>query len=183
MGRLVQGKGTVAVTLFDAAITEHAEKFHAFKNTMEALYPGIRVQEPLEDHDVEEVAYNHCRKLIDEHRDLVGIYVTTEASMPVIRAARDAKALDRLTIVTTDLFPGLVQEIRGGAVTATIYQRPRTQGRMAFRVLYEYLVENEYPQQNVTLAPHLVMRGNLEFFLQRVSGSTGNGARARSKRT
>jgi LacI family transcriptional regulator len=183
MGRLVQGKGTVAVTLFDAAITEHAEKFHAFKNTMEALYPGIRVQEPLEDHDVEEVAYDHCRKLIDEHRDLVGIYVTTEASMPVIRAARDAKALDRLTIVTTDLFPGLVQEIRGGAVTATIYQRPRTQGRMAFRVLYEYLVENEYPQQNVTLAPHLVMRGNLEFFLQRVSGSTGNGARARSKRT
>jgi LacI family transcriptional regulator len=174
MGRLVRGKGTVAVTLFDAAITEHAEKFNAFRDTMQNLYPGIRVQDPIEDHDDEEVAYDHCRKLIGDHPELVGIYVTTEASMPVIKAARDAKALDRLTIVATDLFPGLVKEIRTGAVTATIYQRPRTQGRMAFRVLYEYLIENEHPEQNVTLAPHLVMRGNLEFFLQRVSVESGS---------
>lgn len=169
MGRLVQGQGTVAVTLFDAGITEHAEKFEAFKSTMKSLYPAIRVHEPIEDHDLDEVAYKECRKLIRENPGLVGIYVTTEASTPVISAVRDAGLIGKLTIVTTDLFPALVNEIRAGAVTATIYQRPRTQGRMAFRVLHEFLIEGEYPAQNVTFAPHLVMRGNLEFFLQRVS--------------
>ncbi len=172
MGRLVQGKGTVGVTLFDAEITEHAEKFNAFKTTMSSLYPGIRVQDPIEDHDLNEVAYDECRKLIASNPDLVGIYVTTEASTPVIQAVRDAGLIGKLTIVTTDLFPTLVKEIRNGSVTATIYQRPRTQGRMAFRVLYEYLVEGTYPEQNLTFAPHLVMRGNLEFFLQRVSVET-----------
>jgi hypothetical protein len=54
-------------------------------------------------------------------------------------------------------------------VAATIYQRPRTQGRMAFRVLHEFLVEGECPSFQSTLAPHLVMRGNLDFFLQRQS--------------
>lgn len=169
MGRLVQGQGTVAVTLFDADITEHAEKFAAFKSTIQSLYPAIRVHEPLEDHDLDEVAYERCRQLIAENPDLVGIYVTTEASTPVINAVRDAGLIGKLTIVATDLFPALVKEIRAGSVTATIYQRPRTQGRMAFRVLHEFLIEGEYPAQNVTFAPHLVMRGNLEFFLQRVS--------------
>jgi len=50
-------------------------------------------------------------------------------------------------------------------VVATIYQRPRTQGRMAFRKLHEFLAEGASSHQ-VTLAPHLVMRGNLDFFLK-----------------
>jgi ABC-type xylose transport system permease subunit len=37
---------------------------------------------------------------------------------------------------------------------------------MAFRVSHEFLVEGECPSFQVTLAPHLVMRGNLDFFLQ-----------------
>ena len=56
-------------------------------------------------------------------------------------AARDANLLDRLTIITTDLFPDLVPHIRSGAVAATIYQRPRAQGQMAFRMLHEFLAE------------------------------------------
>ena len=59
--------------------------------------------------------------------------------------------------------------IRAGSVLASIYQRAYTQGRMAFRVLYEFLVEGSCPAYQVTLAPHLVMRANLDFFLQRQS--------------
>jgi hypothetical protein len=46
-----------------------------------------------------------------------------------------------------------------------MYQRLRTQGRLAFRKLHEFLAEGASSHQ-VTLAPHLVMRGNLEFFLK-----------------
>jgi LacI family transcriptional regulator len=93
--------------------------------------------------------------------------VTTEASIPVLNAARDANLLERLTIITTDLFPDLVPHIRSGAVAATIYQRPRAQGQMAFRMLHEFLAESESRSQQVALAPHRVMRGNLDFFLHR----------------
>ena len=181
MGRFLHDSGQVAVTLSDLGISEHAEKFSGFEKTLRKFYPKIRVLEPLEDHDIEPEAYEKCRKLLEANPDLTGIYVTTEASIPVLKAARDAGRLDQLTIITTDLFSGLVPHIRSGAVSATIYQRPRTQGRMAFRVLHEFLADGACPSHQVTLAPHLVMRGNLDFFLERQSGES-NGTRRKAAR-
>src|SRR5437762_2949307 len=106
MGRFLNRKGKVAVTLSALAVTEHAEKLAAFEKTLKSLHSDISLVDPIEDHDVESEAYDKCRKLFAAHPDLAGIYVTTEASMPVVEAARDAQLLDRLTIIATDLFPG-----------------------------------------------------------------------------
>jgi LacI family transcriptional regulator, galactose operon repressor len=167
MGRFLRGTGKVALTMSELAITEHAEKHRAFESTLRSLYPQMKLQEVIEDHDIESEAYDKCSKLFAAHPDLAGMYITTEASIPVLGAARDAGMLHKMSIITTDLFPALVQEIRAGGVEATIYQRPRTQGRMAFRILHESLLESPTSAHQVTLAPHLVMRGNLDFFLQR----------------
>jgi LacI family transcriptional regulator len=168
MGRFVGPReGAIAITVFDMAITEHAEKYAAFESTVRSLYPNLQVLPPVEDHGTEAEAYRQCRKLFDERRDLVGVYVTTEASIPVLKAARDVNLLQDLTIITTDLFPDLVPQIRSGAVAATIYQRPRAQGEMAFKMLHKFLIENRTSPDQLALAPHLVMRGNLDFFLGR----------------
>lgn len=169
LGKLLQGRGKVAVTLSDLDIQEHAEKCLAFRETLQKFYPGMQVIETIEEHDIEAEAYNKCRQLFATHPDLAGIYVTTEASIPVIEAARDAGVLSGLAMITTDLFPALVDRIRQCEVLATIDQRPFTQGRLAFRVLHQFLVEGTCPRCEVTLAPHLVMRGNLDYFLQHQS--------------
>ena len=170
MGRFLGEKtGSVAITVFDMAITEHAEKYSAFESTLQSFYPHLRLLKPIEDHDVDKEAYRKCRKLFEENPDLAGLYVTTEASIPVLRAACDARVLERLTIITTDLFPDLVPYLQSGAVVATIYQRPRAQGQMALRMLHEFLAEGGRRSHQVALAPYLVMRGNLDFFLNRQS--------------
>jgi len=170
MGRFLGSReGSIAVTVFDMAITEHAEKYAAFENTLRSFYPKLHALKPIEDHDMEAEAYSKCRDLFEKCPDLCGVYVTTEASIPVLNAARDAKVLERLTIITTDLFPDLVPQIRSSAVAATIYQRPRAQGQIAFRMLHEFLAEGANRSHQVALAPHLVMRGNLDFFLQRLT--------------
>lgn len=166
-GRFCAGKGKVAATLSALSINEHAEKIRAFQSTLVSIHPQMRFIETVEDHDIESEAYDKCRKLFASHPDLSAIYVTTEASMPVLAAARDASLLGRISIITTDLFPKLVDELRAGNVAATIYQRPRTQGRFAFQVLYDYLIEGRCGNPQVTLTPQLVMRGNLEYFLAR----------------
>lgn len=170
MGRFTAGReGDIAITLFDTAITEHAEKYAAFETTLRSFYPNLHLLKPIEDHGVGEEAYGKCVKLFSKYPKLCGIYVTTEASLPVLKAARDANVLSRLTIITTDLFPELVPEIRSGTVAATIYQRPRDQGRMAFQMVHEFLAGGGARSHQVTLAPHLVMRGNLDFFLSQQS--------------
>jgi LacI family transcriptional regulator len=166
-GRFCSGKGKVAATLSALSINEHAEKIRAFRSTLASVHPQMKFIETIEDHDIESEAYDKCRNLFASHPDLSAIYITTEASMPVITAARDAGMLGRISIIATDLFPRLVDEIRAGNVAATIYQRPRTQGRFAFQVLYDYLIEGRCGNPQVTLTPQLVMRGNLEYFLAR----------------
>lgn len=94
--------------------------------------------------------------------------------MPVIQAAKDARLLDRLTIIATDLFPALIEQIRAGKVSATIHQRPHMQGRLALRILQEFLVHGRYPASPVTLVPHLVMAGNLDFFLEKQASEGSN---------
>ncbi len=125
MGRFLNRKGKVAVTLSALDITEHNEKLTAFQKTLSSLHPEM------------------------------------------VEAAKDAQLLDRLTIIATDLFPALISQIRAGKVAATIYQRPHTQGRLAFRVLQEFLVHGRCPAFRVKLAPHLIMLGNLDFFLEK----------------
>jgi LacI family transcriptional regulator len=176
MGRFLgERKGAIAVTVFNMAITEHAEKYAAFESTSRSLYPNLQILKPIEDNGDEEEAYKKSRKLFKEGSNLVGVYVTTEASIPVLKAAHDTKLLPGLTIITTDLFPDLVSQIRSGAVAATIYQRPRAQGQLAFRMLHQFLVERTTnPSDQVALAPHLVMRGNLDFFLRRQSQEVGS---------
>jgi LacI family transcriptional regulator len=169
LGRILRGKGKVAVTMAYSAISEHAEKSKAFTETLRKYHPEMVVVESIEEHGVESEAYEKGLALFNAHPDLAGIYVTTEASIPILNAARDSGILPRLSVVTTDLFPALVSQIREGHVIGTIDQRPFTQGRLAFRVLHQFLIEGSCPSYQVLLSPHLVMRGNLDFFLRHQS--------------
>ena len=85
-----------------------------------------------------------------------GLYVSTVNSLPVLRAAEQEGRLAGLTVVTTDLFPELVDWIRAGKVAATVYQRPLTQGRVALQALYQFLHHGERvrrPRQRVVPLP------------------------------
>ena len=114
-----------------------------------------------------------------------GIYVSTVNSLPVLRAAEEAGRLSTLTVVTTDLFPELVEWIRAGKVAATVYQRPVNQGRLALQSLYQFLLHGTRPASRLRVVPHLVMRSNLDLFLERLprrlrSGAAGRRGRART---
>jgi ABC-type sugar transport system substrate-binding protein len=52
MGRFLRGKGKIAVTLLDMAISEHAEKYAAFESTLRKFYPEMQVMKPIEDRNV-----------------------------------------------------------------------------------------------------------------------------------
>lgn len=168
LGRFNAGKGELAVVTGDLQIVDHSEKHRAFGNAVSSLFPSIRVLPPIENHEDETEAYDKCRALLRDHPNLVGIYVSTANSNPVLQAVDEAGKVGKLSVVTTDLFARLTQRIKAGQVVATLYQRPKTQGRLALRMLHTFLVEGRCPSHRVHLAPHLVMRSNLPFFLQQV---------------
>lgn len=97
------------------------------------------------------------------------MYINTANGLPVLRAVEEAGLLGKVQIITTDLFPELIPYIESGAVLATLYQRPLTQGRMAFEALARYLTGGTSPAQVTRLAPHIVLRSNLSLFTEFLS--------------
>jgi LacI family transcriptional regulator len=164
LGRFVSGRGSVALVTGDLSISDHAHKLKAYSHISQKLFPDLQLH-VVEAHDDEEEAYEKVHDLIEQHNDLSGVYISTINALPVLRALEQKRLLGKVTLIATDLFSELVPRIKSAEVTATIYQRPQTQGHIALRALWRFLVEGEQPPPQIRLAPHLVMRGNLSFFL------------------
>jgi LacI family transcriptional regulator len=129
---------------------------------------GLTLGPVVEAHDNEREAYAQALAVLRAHPDLKAIYVSTVNSLPVLRAAEQEGRLPGLIMVTTDLFPELVERIRVGAIAATVYQRPLSQGRLALQALYQFLLDGTSPPARIQVVPHVVMRSNLSLFLERL---------------
>ena len=169
LDRIVRESGTVGVFTGDLSTIDHSEKVRGLKHSLGSLNGSLTVSGVIETHDDETTAYQQTRKLVSHDRALRAIYVSTANSIAVIRALEELDPERRIALVTTDLFPQLVPFLKSGRILATIYQRPESQGRMAFEALYKFLVEGKCPPHRIKLNPHIVMRSNLELFLDRVS--------------
>ncbi len=165
LGRMLRGEGSPAVVTGSVDTATHAETLKAFHATLEAWFPGMAPARTIEAHDDAEEAYRKTLELCSGE-PLAGVYIGTSNSLAVLRALDELGLTGRTVVVATDLFPAVARRIRDGAVLASIYQRPRNQGRQAFRALYRFLVEGVCPPAQIRFSPHIVLRSNLDLFLK-----------------
>jgi LacI family transcriptional regulator len=168
MARFLPGGGQVAFFTGWLATQDHAEKLRGFTSSLDAMGTALALGPVVEAHDDEREGYRRTLSVLRAHPQLNGIYISTVNSLPVLRAAEHEGRLSALTVVTTDLFPELVGWIRAGKVAATVYQRPVNQGRLALQALYQFLLNGTRPSSRLRVVPHLVMRSNLDLFLERL---------------
>ena len=147
---------------------DHAKKIEGFRRTVGELWPGLEIAGVVEAHDDEAEAYHKCRAVLVARPHVAGVYVSTANSLPVLRAIEDEGLTGEVTVITTDLFPALSPLIESGRVTATIHQRPWTQGRIALQTLCGFLIEGLAPPPFIRLSPHIVLKRNLSLFLERI---------------
>jgi len=168
LARFLPGGGEVAFFTGWVTMQEHAEKLRGFKSSLSCSGRNVTLHPVVEAHDDEREGHRRALKALRDNPALRGIYVSTVNSLPVLHAAEEAGRLSSLIVVTTDLFPELVEWIRAGKVAATVYQRPVNQGRLALQALYQFLLHGTRPASRLRVVPHLVMRSNLELFLERL---------------
>jgi len=167
--RFLPDGGEVAFFTGWLAIQDHADKLRGFETSLRSAGGSLTLGPVVEAHDDVREGHQRALAVLRERPQLKAVYVSTVNSLPVLRAAEEAGRLSGLTVVTTDLFPELVDWIRAGKVAATMYQRPLSQGRLALQALYQYLVDGTPPSSKLRVVPHIVMRSNLDQFLERLS--------------
>lgn len=169
MGRFLQGRGDILVITGLLSASDHAGKLEGFQETLKLMYPAMRIVAAVEAHDDPQEARIKSRQFLLENPGLAGIYVSTANSIPVLEAVDELGLAGKIVIITTDLFPSLATYIRSRKVAATIHQRPFEQGQIAFKSLYRFLVEGHCPSPNIKLAPEIVIKSNLDIYLERMS--------------
>jgi LacI family transcriptional regulator len=163
--RTVKKSGSVLVVTGDLSTNDHAEKLRGFQEFL-ATSDHLAIAGVVQAHDDPTEAYRHVSEQLTRIPDLRALYVSTANSLPVMRAMEEANRLGQTAVMTTDLFPELISLIQTGKVLGTVYQRPQTQGRLAFQALYRFLVEGRCPAPHLRLAPHIILRSNLNLFLE-----------------
>jgi LacI family transcriptional regulator len=163
----IRGSGPVAIITGDLSTVDHAEKLRGFRSMVKKLESGLSLATVAEAHDDEREAYRQTSEILAQNPGLKGIYVSTANSLPVVEALTDLGLAGKIPLITTDLFAEMVPLIRNGKISASIYQRPQTQGRLAFSALYQYLVEGSAPPPVIRLAPQIVMRSNVDLLIER----------------
>ena len=181
MGRFLAGKGRVMVVTGQLSTIDHAQKVTGFRRALSEMWPDLRVDAVVEAHDHEREAYEKSRQVLTSTPDIGGVYVSTVNSIPVLRAIEDVGLAGRATVITSDLFPALGPFIESGRVAATMYQRPSMQGQLAFQALYKFLVDGVRPRPVIRMAPHIVMKGNLKLFMDRLPRHTAKGRPGRGE--
>lgn len=166
--RFQPGGGKVAFFTGWLSTQDHADKLRGFESSLQSMGGVLELGPVVEAHDDEREGHRRALAVLRAHPDLKGIYVSTVNSLPVLRAAEQEGRLPGLMVVTTDFFPELVERIRAGTIAATVYQRPLSQGRLALQALYQFLLDGTCPPARVHVVPHLVMRSNLNLFLERL---------------
>ena len=164
--RSVREPGPVLAITGSLGVVDHMEKLRGFSERLKAMRSPLRLVPVLETHDEPEEASRLTRDALAQYPDLRAIYVATANSLSVLKVLDETGYLGRISVVTTDLFAELAGYIRSGDVLASIYQRPQSQGRIAFETLYFYLTDNLVPARICPLPPHFVMQSNLDLFLE-----------------
>ena len=176
LSRFLPDGGRVAFFTGWLGTQDHAEKLRGFESSLTLARSTLDVCAVVEAHDDERDGHRRAVRLLKAQPNLKGIYVSTVNSLPVLNALDELGRIGKVSVVTTDLFPDLVPWIRNGAVAATVYQRPATQGRVALQALYQYLLDKSAPPARIKVMPHVVMRSNLDLVLERLSPQSRDGS-------
>lgn len=161
----IRKRGSIMVLAGDMENLNHVEKVHGFKETLSQIAPSVSVR-VAETKDSPQKAREYVLSGLRSTPEIIGLYVTGANSIAALETLRAKGRLGEFPIVTTDLFPALVPYLRDDTVRATLYQCPEMQGALAVRAMYRYLVERVAPAVSIGVIPQLVMKSNLDLYIE-----------------
>jgi methyl-accepting chemotaxis protein len=154
IGRILGGKGRVAVILGNLLSVNHSLRRKGALSVFSERFPGISVVETLETEESSEKTYQASQDLISRYKDLEAIYVT-EGTTPsaAAKAAADAGRAGKTCVFCHDTTPETMAGIADGRIAATISQNPYAQGYDPVLRLYNHLAAGWKP-----VAPRLLTK-------------------------
>lgn len=160
---LPPGAAVAAVTGM-LSTEDHARKTEGFtRSFFQHCLKGSMVG-VVEAHENPKESFERTKELLTRFDSLAGIYVNTVNCLPVCEAIAACGRTGKVRLITTDLFREMGPYLTNGTISASIYQHPYQQGRLAVSALAEHLVQHIPIPPRRHINPGVVLLSNLHLF-------------------
>lgn len=164
MAKMTPAGAKVAVLtgIFDTE--DHWAKVQSFCRQFPLDCTGGKIVATIQGFEDEVTVYEKTVKLLQKHRDLAGIYISTVNCLPVCTAVEAARLGGKLCIISTDVFPEVIPFFQRNTLSAAIYQNPFRQGQVAVQLIVDHFVTGRPFPASFHLNPVIALRSNLAQF-------------------
>ncbi len=137
MGKLLKGKGKVAIGTGSLTAQNSLDKIKGFKDALKK-YPGVTFVKEIVDDEDPVKAVSVAEQVLQRHKDLAGYFaVYGVTSTGLGQAVKSSKKSGKIKAVTVDTTPDIVQYLKDGATSATIAQSPYMMGFKSVEILVQ----------------------------------------------
>ena len=141
-GLLLNGCGTLGI-LSSHAMRAVIHRKESFEKCLAAKWPGIQIAEAVDIQETPEAAYQGTAALLERCPSLNALYITCGCVPDICQALRDQGI--HLPVICYERYPAIVELVNSGEVACTISGGLRNQGRLAMRLLFEYIIYDRIP--------------------------------------
>ncbi len=153
MGNLLRGSGRIAI--ISSAIDSENNSYHVkvredgFRDFLRDTFPDIEIVTAVESFEDPEITYRETLNLLQNRRDLDGLYVTCGGLSQVGDAIRESGRTD-LKVISFEKYPEILELLREDIIDCTIDSELERQGAVPVQIIMDQLVlKKSPPEENI----------------------------------
>ena len=160
MGQILSGKGKIAIVAVQPGAASTMAREQGFEDAVKEKFPGIQILDKR--YGMADFAKSLAvsENLLTAHTDLDALFASNESS--TVGAAQALKQRQsKVKLVGFDWSPGLLEDLRAGAIDSLVAQHPFMMGEMSVKAAVAKLKGQEVTKIN-NIAPRLLLKENLD---------------------
>lgn len=148
MGNLLCGHGRIAI--ISSAIASENNSYHVkvredgFRNFIRETFPDVEILTSIESFEDPEITYRETLKLLKNHPDLDGLYITCGGVSLVGHAIRESGRTN-LKVVSFEKYPEILELLQDEIIDCTIDSELERQGEIPVQIIMDRLVLKKAP--------------------------------------
>lgn len=134
----------------------------SFLESISVLYPNIFIKEILNIEENAACAYQRTTELLQKNPSINALFIACGCVPDICKAVRDAGRSKDMIIISYEQYPEIAALVKNGEIACTISGDLKEQGRLAMRLLFEYLIYGKKPKQKeIYIKNEILIRENI----------------------
>ena len=146
MGELIGGRGKVAIISGYSSNPSLSNRVRGFISELTDKYPGTTIAGPEYCFEDNNLAAQVTEKILGEHPDLKGIYMTSHGEEGVCQVLEEHGRSGEIKMIANDFMGRNYELMRRGSIHFLIGQDARIQGYEPVMILFRLLFNGEQPK-------------------------------------